>query len=284
MILRFFVTIIALSLYWHPATAQPDTTGLSFNKPTGFIPVEKTVFYKLGDRTIPIKILQYGDVRDIVYINVHDSEPTSVEAAKLILEKTGGTLIRIENRAQRNIRFKLQNLTYMFDPNRIFSRAGISQTLKYTGRISNPAIDEIEKFGDRLLQFIPENVSCVIALHNNSNGAFSVVSYLPGNDRQGDARAVYADSLQDIDDIALTTDSVLYHKMADRRYNTIWQDNEKARKDGSLSIYCGEKNIRYINIETEHGKLNQHIEMLERLLQALTVNKNKSSALPEGSQ
>jgi hypothetical protein len=251
------------------ATLVFSQTGNSAAKITRpkLIPTEKTILYKLGDKNIPIKIYQYGDVKDMVYVNVHDSEPTSVQAAKLILEILGGTLIRIDNSHQRNIRFKIKNITYTIDPNRIFSRTGIIQTLKNSGYISPEAIDETDKFAQRILQLIPDTTSCIIALHNNTNGSFSVRSYLPGiGDRQFDARAVFADSLQDIDDIAFTTDSLLYQKMADEHYNTIWQDNEKAKKDGSLSVYCGERNRRYMNIETEHGKLNQHIQMLERLL------------------
>ena len=258
------------------ALAQPESISFSIIEPK-FSPLEKTIFYQLGENKIPITILQYGDVKDVVYINVHDDETTSVEAAKSILEINGGILIKIENNHRRNIRFRFRNNFYAFDANRIFSRQGIEQTLNINGRISKPAINEIEKFAQRLLQLIPDSTSCIVALHNNTNGAFSINSYLAGHERQFDARAVYADSNEDIDDIALTTDSLIYQKMADYRYNTIWQHNEKAKKDGSLSIYCGERNLRYINIETEHGKLNQHIQMLQKLMLILAETTKRSS-------
>jgi hypothetical protein len=207
--------------------------------------------------------------KDIVYINVHDSEPTSVAAAKAILAYTGGTIIKLSNKGKRNIKFRLKNKTYSFDANRIYSRAGIEQTLRTTGRISKEAIDEIEKFGKRILQLIPDSTVCIVSLHNNTNGDFSIKNYLPKGDRHIDAKAVYVDSLQDFDDIALTTDSLLYLKMVENCYNAIWQDNMNARRDGSLSVYFGEKNRRYINIETENGKLILHIEMIKKLLQIL---------------
>lgn len=243
-----------------------------------FIPAEKTIFYKLGDRAIPIIVVQYGDVKDIVCINLHANEGSSVQAARSVLESKGGTLIKIENNQQRIIRFRLKGVYYSFDPNRMFSRIGIQQTLRNNRRTSPQAIDEIEKFALRLLSLIPDTTSCVIALHNNTEGAFSIKSYLPGNDRQSDARAVYADSLQDIDDIILTTDSLLYQKMADNGYNSIWQDNDNAKKDGSLSIFYGERKKRYINIETQHGKVSQYIIMLEKLLDILMEEKK---VLPE---
>ena len=249
-----------------------------------FIPFKKTIFYKLGDRTIPIQILQYGEAKNIICINVHDNETTSVEAAKSILEQKGGTLIKIENNGQRIIRFRLKGISYRFDPNRMFSRIGIEQTLRDNRKISNAAIEEVDKFANRLLEIIPDSTSCIIALHNNTEEAFSIKSYLPGSDRQFDARAVYVDSLQDVDDIALTTDSLLYQKMADNGYNSIWQDNVNVRKDGSLSVYCGERSQRYINIETQHGKVKQYVAMLEKLLNILADENKESPGKPGDSQ
>ena len=249
-----------------------------------FIPVKKTIFYTLGGRTIPLQIVQYGEAKDIICINVHDNETTSVEAAKSILEQKGGTLIKIDNKGQRIIRFRLKGINYSFDPNRMFSRIGIEQTLRDNRKISNAAIEEVEKFAHRLLEIIPDSTSCIIALHNNTEEAFSIKSYLPGSDRQFDAKAVYADSLQDVDDIVFTTDSLLYQKMADNNYNSIWQDNVNVRKDGSLSVYCGERNQRYINIETQHGKVKQYMAMLDKLLNILADENKESPGKPGDSQ
>lgn len=239
-----------------------------------YIPFEKKIVYNIGENNLPVKVLQYGDIKDIVCLNLHDNERTSVQAAKSILEETGGTLIKIENNGQRIIRFRLKGAYYSFDPNRIFSRAGIEQTLHENKKISHEAIEEVEKFSKQLLALITDSTSCLIALHNNTEQAFSIKSYLPGHDRQFDAKAVYADSLQDVDDIILTTDSLLYQKMADNHYNSIWQDNDNAKKDGSLSIFFGEQKRRYINIETQHGKMKQYREMLKKLLKIL-VEENK---------
>lgn len=234
-----------------------------------YIPVEKKIFYKLGSDNLPVTVMQYGATKHIIAINLHDNEETSVKATKSLFEEKGGIIIKIENNHQRVIKFRLKGVFYSFDPNRMFSRAGIEQTLRDNKKISKEAIDEVEKFAQQLLLLIPDSVSCIVALHNNTEQAFSVKSYLSGHERQFDAKAVYADSLQDVDDIILTTDSLLYQKMADAHYNSIWQDNINAKKDGSLSIFCGERNRRYINIETQHGKVNQYMEMLEKLLEIL---------------
>jgi hypothetical protein len=230
-----------------------------------FTPSISTIHYKLGETTIPIRIYQYGDVKDLICINLHDDEQSSVEAARTFLQEEGGMLIKFENRKQRNIKFRLRGKYYTFDPNRMFSKDGIEQTLTHFRRSSKDAIKEIEKFGQRVLNLIPENPSCVIALHNNTPGRFGVNSYLPGADFSMNAKKVYENPKEDPDDIFFTTDSILFRRLSSEKFNTIWQDNSRARRDGSLSVYCGERNIRYVNCETEHGKAGQYYTMLSAM-------------------
>lgn len=248
--------------------------------PATFAPTEKIITHRLGNRNISIKVIQYGESMNTCCINVHDDEVTAVQAARSILEKRGGVLIKIENNARRNISFPFKGLVYTFDPNRIFSRKGIMLTLKTKGKINPLAINEVEKFAAELLKQIPDSISCLIALHNNTNNDFSVKTYLPGGPRQNDASQVYADEWQDIDDIALTTDQDIYSKMASFGYNSILQDNVNVFRDGSLSVYYGEQNRRYINIETQHGKTGQYREMLKKLLTILDDEKKSVAGLP----
>ena len=254
--------IIFIFILFFVLLSSAGQTHIPSEKTKTYLPKVTTVFYKLGERTIQLKIFQYGDVKDMVYINVHDDEVTAINGAKKLLEKNGGIFIKIENNKTRNIRFKLEGKYYTFDPNRIFSRVGIIQTLTLFGRINKKAIDEVEKFANRILQLIPENPSCIIALHNNTNGKFSITSYLPGNIRKKDANGLYVNPEEDPDNLFLTTDSVLFKRLADDKYNVVWQDNINAKKDGSLSIYCGERNIRYVNCETEHGRQIQYQQMI----------------------
>ncbi len=265
--MKFLLAVYTLLLVTQLQAQPVSEVNLASN--AFYIPTEKTILYKLGDKTIPLSVSQYGNSTAIVCINLHDNEFTSVQAARSVLEQEGGMLIKLENNRQRVIRFRLRGKNYAFDPNRIFSRTGIEQTLRENGITDPYAIEEIEKFATRILSLIPEESACVVALHNNTENGYSVKSYLPGNEREKDAREVHANDKQDIDDIVLTTDSLLYKKMAEYGYNSIWQHNERAKKDGSLSILYGEKNKRYINIETQHGRLSQYIEMFGKLLYIL---------------
>ncbi len=271
-----FFSLLFLSILSLPCFAQPAGENLAMSE-AKFIPMEKTIYYKIGDsKTIPIKISQYGPANSVFCFNMHDNEYTAVQAARLILELQGGTLLRIENGAQRLVKFKLKGVGYAFDPNRIFSREGISQSLKENGPVSPAAVDAVEQFGQRLLQLIPDSIPCIIALHNNTEGDYSVKSYLPGGKRSTDARDVKPVDTQDADDIVFTTDQTLFEQMAAAGFNAILQHNEKVKQDGSLSVYCGNLNRPYVNIETEHGKLSQYRGMLEKLLEILAATNKKS--------
>lgn len=257
--------------------AQPGEGTTDASTPF-FVPTESQALYNMAGKTIPIKIMQYGERSDLICINLHSNEDASVKAAMAVLEKYGGTLIRIENNRQRVIRFKLKGVSYAFDPNRMFSAAGIEQTLRENSRVNKAAAEEIEKFAANILAMLPDTAACVVALHNNTEEAYSIRTYLEGGQRQSDAKAVYANETQDVDDIILTTDSLLFQQMVDQGYNAIWQDNTNAKKDGSLSIYFGEAGRRYINIETQHGKVEQYAEMLEKLI-AILDEENKKPIL-----
>jgi hypothetical protein len=266
--LRFLYT----TLFFFSCAFSHGQQSIEFTQPIepGISLTEKTIFYDLAGTIVPIKIQQYREKNDIVFINLHDDEITSVDAAKRVLEEYGGLLIEVENNAQRNIRFKLDRYVYNVDPNRIFSQEGIKKSLDQPGRISCKAVDEVEKLGQRIIQLIPEEAKCIIALHNNTPDLFSVTEYAPGNKRSVDCKKVYINAEQDTDDFFLTTDNHLYEKLADKGYNTILQDNKYCTEDGSLSVYCGKKNIRYVNCETEHGKAEQYYEMMKALIASFT--------------
>ena len=260
--------LFALFICFNAWSQPADSSAMIFSS-SFYIPMENTVYYQLGDTRIPIRVSQYGNQQQVLYLNLHDNEFTSVEAAKALLEQQGGTLVRIENRRQRMIIFRLRGKKFIIDPNRIFSREGIIRSLNETRTYAPWAVDEIEKFGQRILDLIPQNISLIVALHNNFEGSFSIRNYLPGGDRSHDAKAVQFLLQNDPDDIALTTDEGIYLAMTAGGFNTIWQDNATVKRDGSLSVYCGQKGIRYINIETEHGRLERYQRMLQVLLQHL---------------
>jgi hypothetical protein len=270
--LTTFAACLMLTLYSY---GQDSISGMMSSR-SFFIPVEKIIYHRIGETDIPVHVTQYGDNTDLVFVNLHDNETTSVSAGKTILQSGGGLMIRLENRNQRVIRFKYRGQSYSFDPNRMFSDAGLQASMKELGQTSPGALAEVRAFAERILSLIPGEAKCIIALHNNTNEAYSVLSYLPGHERAKDAKEVHHAKNEDPDDIALTTDSLLFEAMKAYGFNSILQDNVNVKKDGSLSVWAGENNRRYINIETEHGKFTQYVRMLEKLMETLNTQRLQS--------
>jgi hypothetical protein len=263
LLLFLLLFAVSFSLY-----AQQRDSILYTSEPF-YIPVTKTLFYKLANRNIPVSVSSYGNDQSIVYINLHDDESSSVSAARSLLQKHGGLLIKIMNNGERLIRIKLHGSVFTFDPNRMFSKEGIVTSLGKFGNRSDKAVEMIRPFGEFILEQIPDTASCVIALHNNTDGGYSVKSYLSGGNMETDAIDVFYNPGLDPDDFCFTTDSLLFQGMKAFSFNSILQDNVNATKDGSLSIYFGELGRRYINVETQLGKENFYIEMLGKLLSIL---------------
>ncbi|MGC4034355.1 MAG: hypothetical protein QM764_00240 [Chitinophagaceae bacterium] len=233
--------------------------------------------YKLGNRDIGVVIYKYNNNPNIVMINVHDDEATAVEVSKQVLRKTGGTLIKIRNDSTRLIKFKLSGITYTFDPNRIFSDAGIAASLKLFNCYSPVAAKKIKGFANFLLSKIPKNNATLIALHNNHQGDYSINTYDRNGNLAADSRATYVDSIRGLDDFFLTTDEVLYNKIRAYGYNVTLQNNFMATDDGSLSILYGNRNKSYVNVETEHGKPEVQFNMLMTIINTpKRISKNAS--------
>lgn len=242
-----------------------------------FTPLTTTIFHKIGDDFIRIRTFQYGEKKAPFFIALHDDEVTAIAATERFLEENGGLLVRIDNNKKRNVRFRMNGRMYTFDPNRIFSMTGISQTLAMFGRIDSRSIDEVDKFAKRILQLLPDAPECIISLHNNTNGQFSITSYMKGQEREKDAKAIRLAPDEDPDDLFLTTEDQFFEKLIPSGFNVILQDNKNAKKDGSLSIYCGEQNIPYLNCETEHGRLTQY----QKMINFAVTNLKKHEPLPQ---
>jgi hypothetical protein len=254
LIKKFILPLLVVLFIW-PACAQNDRRSAEAE------PKVTTTFYRLGDGSVRLITYQYGDVKDVLFINLHDDEVTSVEATKKLLAEQGGILIKIDNENERRINFKVRNKSYSIDPNRIFSRQGIIKTLRPKGKDSLLAIAEVERFASRISKLLPQE-GWVIALHNNKDKGFSITEYQPGKEKERAATRLYVNQTKDPDDLFLTTDSSLYDDLAADGFNTVLENYDEAEKDGSLSIYCAEKKISYLNCETEHGRIVEYQDMI----------------------
>jgi uncharacterized protein YaiI (UPF0178 family) len=232
--------------------------------------------YRLGSEKIQVQTTCYIPCKDdLSFINVHENESTSVEAAGSLLNDIGGKMMVLKHNKSRYISFYIGNKKYIIDPNRIFTKKGIDATLKNLGPHSAEAANEVAAFAQHILTNFVDGKSLVVALHNNTDENYSIASYLKGGDEARNAADVFINAAMDKDDFIVTTDSSLFRRIKERNINVVLQDNKRAVDDGSLSIYAARKNIPYLNIEAQSGHLKEQIQMLEAIKDVLKSYKKQ---------
>ena len=221
--------------------------------------------YTLGDKTISLIRIQTKG-QGPVYFNMHEDEDTSVKALKKYLRKHDGVLYYLKHDHDRTIDFQLNSNTYVFDPNRIFTSKGIERTMKTQGHYDNEGHVAVDKFAKTLLSLVKvKDQSFLITLHNNTEDRYSITSYISGGQYEQDAKLVHKNELKDHDDFYFVTDEKLYELLKRKNENVILQNTETGVDDGSLSIYCGYHNVRYVNVEAQRGHKRIQLEMYKVL-------------------
>lgn len=236
--------------------------------------------FKIGSTVVTAEVFQRGEPTPTM-INVHDDENTSVAAGQVIIEQTGGRLITLAHSGKRHIRFNLEGGRYAFDPNRIFSDAGIRETLAAQSQWSEPAHRAVQKFAAQYLEhFGLEREPVIFALHNTVDGTYSIRSYLPGAEHATAAAAVHLSERRSKFDFFYVTDARFFEELKRRDFNVVLQDNAQVPDDGSLSVHFARRGIPYVNIEAEMGHLNAQIDMVRaarEMLEGLGLLKPKAN-------
>ncbi len=156
------------------------------------------------------------------------------------------------------------------DPNRIFTAVGVRATLEKLSSSSQPAEQEVARFGEQLIQqYQLDRVQAVIALHNNTDQRYAASSYAKGQEYESDATAVHIEADSDADDFFFVTEQRFFEALTKQGFNAVLQNNETVTDDGSLSVYCAQQGVPYVNVEAQHGHLDEQIAMLEALFNML---------------
>jgi hypothetical protein len=224
--------------------------------------LKKEIKFKIGDSEVRA-VVHSNKTPKPTFLNVHDDEDTSVAAGKANIAKFGGQLIELVHSGERLITFGLGGQKYSFDPNRMFSDAGIKATLKLRSHYSTIAHAAIKKFADEYLaQFALNREPVILALHNTVDGFFSVASFTPSYYLGAEAADVFISPRRSKFDFFFVTDRIFFESLKKLDFNVVLQNNERATDDGSLSVHFAKLNIPYINIEAEMTHLDEQIEML----------------------
>ena len=227
-----------------------------------------------GQTTIDVVTRTFGS-RPALFCNLHDDENTSVEAAMEVLKQAPGRLVQLKHTGERIISVTVDDQVYRFDPNRIFTAAGVRKTLEDQSSWNPAAQQAVFGFGQALIDLYglnpqsPTPIQVVVALHNNSEARYAASSYAKGQEYAQEASRVFLDPESDPDDFFFVTDPRLFEAIQDRGFNVVLQNNAAATDDGSLSVYCGQHEIPYVNVEAQHGHLEAQIAMIEALVEVL---------------
>ena len=245
-----------------------------------YIPATDTFAIPLGDTAISVLAYRYSPhITTPFFIHLHHNEQTADSALHSHLAQNGGTSIGIYNNRQRFISFSLGQKGYLFDPNRMFTTAGIRQSMQLLSSYAPQAAQAISRFSDSLLSKLPPGQP-IIAMHNNSDRAYSILSYAAGGTYTAEAKAFFRNKEMDSDYFVLTTDPGLFAHLKAASINAVLQDNDKAIDDGSLGYYLGKKGRSYVNIETEHGHFAEQVQLITAVMERL---KSTHGSMPQNA-
>jgi len=219
----------------------------------------------VGETTVRAQERQFGR-GSLTMVNLHDDENAAVEAGAAVLQHAGGKLIELAHGGTRRVEFSLNRREYSFDPNRIFSPAGVRATVRAAdqGTVPEEACHAVERFANEFICYFALNKKAAfITLHNNGDGGLSIHTYEPGGDWAADTDVLHVSTVADPDDFFFVTDNRIYEELRAQDFNVILQDNTIRRDDGSLSVFAGRHGIRYINVEAEPDHLSEQIRMVE---------------------
>ena len=230
--------------------------------------------FQLGDTSVEAHLWQKKQNSKCFLINLHENESTSIEAGISIVEEFGGQFLHLHHEGSRNLRFKYQHKNLEIDPNRIFSKHGILKSLKDLNPALEdfgPALTSIEHFATLIKTQLSQNAYTqqqpLIALHNNQGDGEYTIHSLKNDDS---IDKIHLSQTHFIYDFYYVLDQHHYNQLAEKDFHVALQKHYKnihtSLHDGSLSLYFGERNLHYINIEAKIGHLDQQIKMIKQLI------------------
>jgi hypothetical protein len=218
--------------------------------------------FKIGDTEIHAIVHQHL-VPFPTMMSLHDDEDTSAKAGMYSVERNGGRVIELVHSGAKFVKFKLQGRENEFDPNRIFSDAGIESTLRIQNSLTPEAIRAVKAFARAFLDaFALEREPVLIGLHNTVEGTVSVDNYSPDGEFGVETADYHVSTERSPFDFFYVTDQVFFDYLRDRNYNVVLQNNPPLTDDGTLSAHCSKLGIPCINIEAEMSHFEEQQKMI----------------------
>ena len=227
-----------------------------------------TTKIQINDFTLNLVRYSYGKPT-ISLLAIHDDEDTGIKAAFEYIRFSGGSVIDSQYGGVRNFKFGNEGEEFQTDPNSIYTKKGIPLGIAKFGPVDDDVVNHLERTGKKIVKtYDPEKLGYVFTLHNNGDGGFGIASYLKGYDLEIAADSVYINFQMDQDDLIFTTELALFNKLKLANVNVALQ-SKSAPDDGSLSIYAMHKKIPYMNVEVQHGHVEENLRLIEIAVKAL---------------
>jgi hypothetical protein len=165
--------------------------------------------------TLPLKLVKYSYGKpNVNFLVIHDNEDTGLKAAFEYIHFSGGSVVDSQYGDVRNYNFRYQGLPYQVDPNKIYSDYGAMAGLEYYGAVNPDVVADLRIAANMILNFYaPKKLNYIFTLHNNTDGAFGIASYLKGYELELVTDSLHINFNMDPDDLILVTDLRLYNRI-----------------------------------------------------------------------
>lgn len=270
MVLKYKILFILLCLCIGAAAQHPPVfEGMDTD----------TSYIALGDLEVNLVKYSYNGP-NVSFLAIHDNEDTGVKAAFQFIELNGGSIVDCQYAGARNFKFVNEEETFETDPNSIYTKIGAKAGLQKYGIWDDEVVNMLEKSGKSILKvYNPAKTGYIFTLHNNGDGGFGISSYLPGYELEDVADSVNINFQMDPDDMVLVTEIPVYNLLKKANVNVVLQSHDAA-DDGSLSIYAMQQKIPYINVEVQHGHIEENLRLIELCTTALAQTYPKLGIKP----
>lgn len=261
---------------------------------------------QLGDTKITINVYEKKGAA-VTFFAPHFNEETGRRLAREAVAEKGGRFVEIESfdeagKPSRQLNFRFGDKNYSIDPNRIYTDNG--RRCSISAEIETP----VKAFADELLRVIlaPDGKSLragerfVVAVHNNrdvdaqpneqqKNADLTAHSFARRINLQTAAVGAFADAAAgvflanaefDADNFILLSSPQHLGFFAANNFNVVvqkppveLQTTNCAINDGSFSVFAGQNDIAYINLEADAatGAARQK-QMFEAVFKLLAAN------------
>ena len=235
--------------------------------------------YRLSSRPdglVKLKVLNYPGLKtDLFFFHMHENEVTAKATGSEAVRKNGGTFMYLDHSGTgRNMTVRLDNVTYEFDPNRIFTDKGLRERTSPTPTAAH--FQKLKLFVNWLERNIllgrqKRKFSTLVALHNNTDDdahgeLLSILTEKKLIDI--DNRLVNINPQWDIDNFFIATQKPTYDRMVQTFNPNISLIMERPRDIGYLSNWAINRQIDFVTIEAQHSDSVANRRMIE-LVQSL---------------